>query len=95
DIKLIFDFCVEAHCFEDIYAKVLSVDEKDGIPVHQLQITSSQMARVRWVKFTWPHLEGPAAQQITPVVVISLLGILRADCIAVKSVIPARSRGQK
>ncbi len=40
DIKLNFDFCVEAHCFEDIYAKVLSVDEKDGIPVHQLQITS-------------------------------------------------------
>jgi len=40
DIKLIFDFCVEAHCFEDIYAKVLSVNEKDGIPVHQLQITS-------------------------------------------------------
>lgn len=40
DIKLVFDFCVEAHCFEDIYAKVLSVNEKDGIPVHQLQITS-------------------------------------------------------
>jgi class 3 adenylate cyclase len=40
DIKLIFDFCVEAHCFEDIYAKVLSVKEKDGISVHQLQITS-------------------------------------------------------
>jgi class 3 adenylate cyclase len=40
DIKLVFDFCVEAHCFEDIYAKVLSVEEKDGTPVHQLQITS-------------------------------------------------------
>ncbi len=40
DIKLAFDFCVEAHCFEDIYAKVLSVKEKDGISVHQLQITS-------------------------------------------------------
>ena len=40
DIKLVFDFCVEAHCFEDIYAKVLSVKEKDGISVHQLQITS-------------------------------------------------------
>ena len=40
DIKLVFDFCVEAHCFEDIYAKVLSVKEKDGTPVHQLQITS-------------------------------------------------------
>jgi class 3 adenylate cyclase len=40
DIKLVFDFCVEAHCFEDIYAKVLSVNERDGISVHQLQITS-------------------------------------------------------
>jgi adenylate cyclase len=40
DIKLAFDFCVEAHCFEDIYAKVLSVEEKDGTPIHQLQITS-------------------------------------------------------
>ena len=40
DIKLVFDFCVEAHCFEDIYAKVLSVKEKDGASVHQLQITS-------------------------------------------------------
>ncbi|MGB2689949.1 MAG: adenylate/guanylate cyclase domain-containing protein, partial [Desulfobacterales bacterium] len=40
DIKLVFDFCVEAHCFEDIYAKVLSVKEKDGTSLHQLQITS-------------------------------------------------------
>ena len=40
DIKLVFDFCVEAHCFEDIYAKVLSVKEKDGMPVHLFQITS-------------------------------------------------------
>ncbi len=30
DIKLVFDFCVDAHCFGDIYAKVLSVEEKDG-----------------------------------------------------------------
>jgi adenylate cyclase len=40
DIKLVFDFCVEAHCFEDIYAKVLSVKEKEGTLIHQLQITS-------------------------------------------------------
>ena len=40
DIKLVFDFCAEAHCFEDIYAKVLSVKEKDGTYLHQLQITS-------------------------------------------------------
>ena len=40
DIKLTFDFCVDAHCFEDIYAKVVSVEEKEGHTVHQLQITS-------------------------------------------------------
>jgi adenylate cyclase len=55
DIKLIFDFCVEAHCFEDIYAKVLSVNEKDGIPVHQLQITSivpkDRAILDQWMKF--------------------------------------------
>ena len=40
DVKLAFDFCVEAHCFEDIYAKVLSVEEKEGDTVHRLQITA-------------------------------------------------------
>jgi hypothetical protein len=40
DIKLVFDFCVDAHCFGDIYAKVLSVEEKAGKTVHQLQITA-------------------------------------------------------
>ncbi|MCP4603200.1 MAG: adenylate/guanylate cyclase domain-containing protein, partial [Proteobacteria bacterium] len=28
DIKLIFDFCTDAHCFDDIYAKVISVDRQ-------------------------------------------------------------------
>jgi hypothetical protein len=40
DIKLAFNFCVDAHCFDDIYAKVLSVEEKEGDTVHQLQITA-------------------------------------------------------
>jgi len=40
DIKLVFDFCVDAHCFGDIYAKVLSVEESAGKAVHQLQITA-------------------------------------------------------
>ena len=40
DIKLVFDFCVDAHCFGDIYAKVLSVEESAGKTVHQLQITA-------------------------------------------------------
>jgi len=30
DIKLKFDFCVEAHCFEDIYAKTMSTKMEQG-----------------------------------------------------------------
>lgn len=40
DIKLIFDFCMDAHCFDDIYAKVVSVDGKETNAKHQLRITS-------------------------------------------------------
>jgi len=41
DIKLIFDFCAEAHCFEDIYAKVMPVEEDNQKSVtHHLRITS-------------------------------------------------------
>lgn len=40
DIKLIFNFCAVAHCFDDVYAKVLTVEE--GIrksATHHLGIT--------------------------------------------------------
>ncbi len=40
DLKLVFDFCVDAHCFEAIYAKVLSVEDRIEGTVHQLRITS-------------------------------------------------------
>ena len=40
DIKLIFDFCMGAHCFSDIYAKVLSTEEKNNKTVTQFKITS-------------------------------------------------------
>jgi len=40
DIKLIFDFCLEAHCFDDIYAKVISVDMNNDKATHRLRITS-------------------------------------------------------
>jgi len=40
DIKLIFDFCMDAHCFDDVYAKVVSVDRKGGKAAHRLRITS-------------------------------------------------------
>ena len=55
DIKLIFDFCTEAHCFEDLYAKVMPVGEDGQKSVtHYLRITSmSQEDRAivnRWIK---------------------------------------------
>ncbi len=40
DIKLIIHFCVDAHCFEDMYAKVVSVSEHKGQRVNHLKITS-------------------------------------------------------
>ena len=40
NIKLIFDFCVDAHCFDDIYAKVVSAEERKGKTVNNLRITS-------------------------------------------------------
>ncbi len=40
DIKLMFDFCVEAHCFDDIYAKVLTFQDQKGKKINRLRITS-------------------------------------------------------
>jgi len=40
DIKLIFDFCMDAHCFDDIYAKVLSSEEQKDKIINLLRITS-------------------------------------------------------
>jgi adenylate cyclase len=40
DIKLGFDFCTEAHCFEDIYAKVLPPEDHEKTATHLLRITS-------------------------------------------------------
>ena len=40
DIKLIFDFCTDAHCFDDIYAKILSSEEKKDKIINLLRITS-------------------------------------------------------
>ena len=53
DIKLIFDFCMDAHCFDDIYAKILSSEEQKGKIINLLRITSiNQKDRVilkKWI----------------------------------------------
>ncbi len=40
DIKLKFDFCIDAHCFEDIYAKSLSIETDQNRKISRLRITS-------------------------------------------------------
>lgn len=40
DIKLNFDFCVEAHCFDDIYAKSISTQMKQNLRCTKFSITA-------------------------------------------------------
>ena len=40
NLKLNIELCAEAHCFEDIYAKVVAVKANQGDPVHVLRITA-------------------------------------------------------
>lgn len=40
DIRLRFDFCLDAHCFEDIYAKNIPIEKKGEENFNRLQITS-------------------------------------------------------
>ena len=40
DIRLRFDFCLDAHCFEDIYAKSIPIEKAGENSFNRLQITS-------------------------------------------------------
>lgn len=40
DVKLNFNFCIEAHCFEDIYAKAVSCEARGQECICQFSITS-------------------------------------------------------
>jgi len=40
DIRLKFDFCIDAHCFEDIYAKSIPLEKEGEKSFNRLQITS-------------------------------------------------------
>ena len=40
DIKLKFDFCLDAHCFEDIYVKTLSIETEANRKFNRLRVTS-------------------------------------------------------
>jgi hypothetical protein len=40
DIKLIFDFCMDPHCFDDIYANGLPFQDQKDKALNNLKITS-------------------------------------------------------
>ncbi len=44
DVKINFDFCVDSHCFEDIYAKVASIEPLSDQSLHHLNVTSMNTA---------------------------------------------------
>ncbi|MBC2712409.1 MAG: adenylate/guanylate cyclase domain-containing protein [Desulfosarcina sp.] len=54
NVKLLFTFCQEAHCFSDIYAKVVDVDNTSQPPVYRLHVTyMDQQDRAllsRWIR---------------------------------------------
>ncbi len=54
DVKLKFDFCQEAHCFGDIYAKVMEIEKNGEKHVVRLRITaiqpSDKVLLKRWMK---------------------------------------------
>lgn len=40
DVKLRLNFCTEAHCFNDVYARVVSTETQGRFTIHRLRITS-------------------------------------------------------
>ena len=54
NVKLLFTFCQEAHCFSDIYAKVVDVDNTYQPPVYRLHVTYMDQADRallnRWIR---------------------------------------------
>ena len=54
NVKLLFRFCQEAHCFSDIYAKVIGVENNGATPVCRLHVTymdqQDKATLERWVR---------------------------------------------
>lgn len=59
NVKLLFTFCQEAHCFSDIYAKVVAVDSTHRPSLHRLHVTyMDQKDRAlisRWIRASRPQ----------------------------------------
>jgi hypothetical protein len=66
NVKLLISVCHETHCFSDVYAKVSSVEDQSGQPLHHLDITYMDqadkiflyrcidVAEPRGEEFIWP-----------------------------------------
>jgi adenylate cyclase len=54
NVKLLFRFCQEAHCFSDIYAKVVGVEKNGHPPGYRLHVTymdqTDRALLERWIK---------------------------------------------
>jgi class 3 adenylate cyclase len=54
NVKLLFRFCQEAHCFSDVYAKVIGVENNGQPPVYRLHVTYMDQADRalldRWIR---------------------------------------------
>lgn len=56
NVKLLFTFCQEAHCFSDIYAKVTAVSTSGRSPIVRLHVTYMDQAD-RELLSRWIHID--------------------------------------
>jgi class 3 adenylate cyclase len=40
EVKIVFEFCIDAHCFSDIYAKVVDAERQEDRWIYRLQISA-------------------------------------------------------
>jgi adenylate cyclase len=65
NVKLLFTFCRDAHCFSDIYAKIHTVEMDGGQPVHALRVTYMNPADKDLLR-QWLGTVGGTADEAAP-----------------------------
>ncbi len=65
NVKLLFTFCRDAHCFSDIYAKIRSVEMQDGQLLHHLNVTYMDQAD-KAILNQWLETDGAASGDPRP-----------------------------
>jgi hypothetical protein len=64
NVKLLFTFCREAHCFSDVYAKVSAIEDGRGYPLHHLGITYMDQADKNLLN-SWIEASGTSVKEIS------------------------------